>query len=264
MTFSRGKPTGFVTGDRLTAAQINTIDLNQSRAIDGYEGGNYTPASSLRFMSQVVIGSTGYFGVESGGQLALQPGATATVASGATLTICGNTGFTLDGTLNYPLLSSRSVVRPLRGAVVPEVDSEWALFPPGVWEWQNVGENGIGLWLSEPLESGGVLTNVTVYLQCPTHGAVWPPQNAPKVTVSLLSLVTGVSTELAHAHDSLSQQSEYEAVHPISVPITTGYTWSSSEVLKILVWSEYGTNAMSAGHFLGGTCTLNFTSLRAV
>lgn len=48
MTFSRAKPTGWTDNvDTITAAQINQIDLNQSRAIDGNAGGTYTPSGAL-------------------------------------------------------------------------------------------------------------------------------------------------------------------------------------------------------------------------
>lgn len=48
MTFSRAKPTGWTDNvDTITAAQINQIDLNQSRAIDGNAGGTYIPSGAL-------------------------------------------------------------------------------------------------------------------------------------------------------------------------------------------------------------------------
>lgn len=48
--FSRLNPTGWAPGDELTAAQINGIDVNQSRAIDatnGSQGSQYTPTSVI-------------------------------------------------------------------------------------------------------------------------------------------------------------------------------------------------------------------------
>jgi hypothetical protein len=44
MTFSRAKPGGYTDDvDVLPAGELNTIDVNQSRAIDGTDGGLYTP-----------------------------------------------------------------------------------------------------------------------------------------------------------------------------------------------------------------------------
>jgi hypothetical protein len=50
MTFSRAKPSGWSDDiSTITATEINTIDLNQSRAIDGTGGGTYTPSGALTF-----------------------------------------------------------------------------------------------------------------------------------------------------------------------------------------------------------------------
>lgn len=57
MTFSRAKPTGWTDNvDTITATQINQIDLNQSRAIDGTAGGTYTPSGAV-----TLGGSAGVF-----------------------------------------------------------------------------------------------------------------------------------------------------------------------------------------------------------
>lgn len=48
MTFSRAKPAGWTDDiDTITAAQINQIDTNQSRALDGTAGGTYSPVPPL-------------------------------------------------------------------------------------------------------------------------------------------------------------------------------------------------------------------------
>ena len=49
MTFSRARPAGW-TNDitTISAVEINQIDVNQSRAIDGNGGGPYTPSAELR------------------------------------------------------------------------------------------------------------------------------------------------------------------------------------------------------------------------
>lgn len=48
MSFSRAKPAGWTASiDTITAAQINQIDINQSRALDGTNGGTYTLAAPL-------------------------------------------------------------------------------------------------------------------------------------------------------------------------------------------------------------------------
>lgn len=48
MTFSRAKPAGWTDDiDTITATQINQIDTNQSRAVDGTAGGAYTPSPPI-------------------------------------------------------------------------------------------------------------------------------------------------------------------------------------------------------------------------
>lgn len=47
MTFSRANPAGYGSNDPITAAQMETIDVNQSRAVDGNAGGAYTPSSKI-------------------------------------------------------------------------------------------------------------------------------------------------------------------------------------------------------------------------
>ena len=47
MSFSRAKPTGWVSKEVITPTQINQIDLNQSRAVDGNAGGDYSPSTPI-------------------------------------------------------------------------------------------------------------------------------------------------------------------------------------------------------------------------
>lgn len=47
MTFSRVKPLGWGNLDTLTAAEVNQLDLNLSRAIDGTFGGEYNPSAPI-------------------------------------------------------------------------------------------------------------------------------------------------------------------------------------------------------------------------
>jgi hypothetical protein len=52
VTFARVKPAGWTDDvDVLTATQANTIDTNQSNAVDGAAGGTYTPSGDLSVAS---------------------------------------------------------------------------------------------------------------------------------------------------------------------------------------------------------------------
>ena len=47
MTFSRANALGFALYETFYSPQANTIDINQSRAIDGHAGGTYKPSASI-------------------------------------------------------------------------------------------------------------------------------------------------------------------------------------------------------------------------
>ena len=53
MTLQRAKPAGWAPNERLTSAQLNALDVNQSQAIDGSAGGTYSPTAPI------VIGGAG-------------------------------------------------------------------------------------------------------------------------------------------------------------------------------------------------------------
>lgn len=47
MAFSRVNPAGWALYEVLTSAQMNALDINVSRAVDGYAGGTYNPSAGL-------------------------------------------------------------------------------------------------------------------------------------------------------------------------------------------------------------------------
>ena len=70
MAFKRANDFGWSKGDKLTPAQINQIDVNQSRALDGVQGGAYSLNAKLS------LGGTGGFeiaGVGNAAWLQLSP-----------------------------------------------------------------------------------------------------------------------------------------------------------------------------------------------
>lgn len=58
MTFSRANAGGWSTYEVLTSTQANTMDLNISRALDGYAGGTYEPSAILTWRNQFAIDAT--------------------------------------------------------------------------------------------------------------------------------------------------------------------------------------------------------------
>lgn len=57
MTFARIASSGWGYNEELTAAQITALDLDHSRAVDGYAGGAYTPSAQLTFTGPSTGGS---------------------------------------------------------------------------------------------------------------------------------------------------------------------------------------------------------------
>jgi hypothetical protein len=62
MTFSRANALGWNPLDLFTAAQANTIDINQSRAVDGFAGGTYNPTAGLTWNNQLTVDATAGIG----------------------------------------------------------------------------------------------------------------------------------------------------------------------------------------------------------
>lgn len=89
MSFTRANPSGWTTRTQITTTQINALDINASRGIDGTAGGSYSPTSPI-----VIDGS----GLDVTSTLsAAQLDVTTTVGVGTHLTVGGNTSLT--GTL---------------------------------------------------------------------------------------------------------------------------------------------------------------------
>jgi len=59
MTFSRQNPAGWAAFEILTSAQANGIDINQSRAVDGYAGGTYNPSAALVWNEEATFDASG-------------------------------------------------------------------------------------------------------------------------------------------------------------------------------------------------------------
>jgi len=55
MTFERANPLGWALFEELTSAQMNIIDTNQSRAIDGTFGGTYNPSGAINIVGTMTV-----------------------------------------------------------------------------------------------------------------------------------------------------------------------------------------------------------------
>jgi len=54
MTFSRVNSGGWALYEVLSSAQMNALDINMTRALDGYAGGDYSPSSALKVHGKIV------------------------------------------------------------------------------------------------------------------------------------------------------------------------------------------------------------------
>lgn len=54
MTFSRVNGGGWALYETLTSAQMNALDINVSRALDGFAGGDYSPSSALKVYGKIL------------------------------------------------------------------------------------------------------------------------------------------------------------------------------------------------------------------
>jgi hypothetical protein len=65
MTFTRANPGGWVPNDPYTSAQANQVDINQSRAIDGFAGGTFSPSAIITLNQEIVIDATAAVGANA-------------------------------------------------------------------------------------------------------------------------------------------------------------------------------------------------------
>ena len=82
MTFARKNALGWGFGDKVSHGDLTAIDLDTSRAVDGYAGGNYTPSAKID-----VAGSG--LRCDMAGASTCPSGASLAFASGSTLTSAG-------------------------------------------------------------------------------------------------------------------------------------------------------------------------------
>lgn len=59
MSFVRANLLGWAMFETLTSTQMNALDLDHSRAIDGHAGGTYNPSASITVNNAVIVNSTG-------------------------------------------------------------------------------------------------------------------------------------------------------------------------------------------------------------
>lgn len=81
MTFTRANVAGWALYEVLTSAQMNLVDIQTSRATDGYAGGTYNPSASLTWNNALIVSSVAAAGANVTGLTVTGKGTSAGVSS---------------------------------------------------------------------------------------------------------------------------------------------------------------------------------------
>jgi hypothetical protein len=241
MTFSRAKPAGWSTGERFTSTQANTIDLNQSRAVDGNAGGTYTPSAAIN-----ITGANGLGDIDVTGQADFT----------AAVNFTGNVTWT--GTSNLPKLGSRSYAYT-QSLIAAAGDSEW--IPQSIPGYRtNNNATTYQLYLNlDNLPYLGTITGVTAYVQG-KGGHVGLPGTMPRVKLSYRAHGTDVVTDVAQQTDTSANTTAYQAVHTIALTGVSEVV-NGARMYFAEVQSEGGANALDFFQLHGLTVTCTVTEI---
>jgi hypothetical protein len=237
MTFARVKPSGWIDGERLYASQVNALDVNVSRALDGTNGGTYTLLSPL-----TVGGAAWNIGGNAtvGGTLAVT--GAATFAGAATITgalsAASTSLLTMTGA-NRVGLTSRTITR-----VVDSLYGNWNgsdFIMNGAGGFTHAASIGQAIVIALHVPHGATLTEFALLYKGPAHG-VWPPGTPPTIRLHASSLsaigLVGVSYS-----DSLSSQVTYEGFHWLASGAVSQAIDRTTTRYAIVLITESGSNA---------------------
>ena len=253
MTFSRANPVGYALGERLPSADANIIDLNQSRAVDGYAGGSYSPSTAITILGRGLVvwgdglGVYGALGVNCSamfnaaysatfaGGVNIAPTATCTIQDGATF-----------GAENRADVTCTSYTRTVYiNSTTPGVMStHWiASFNATAAYWIQDSDTISTLYLPLAIvPAAGAITELEIQLQGET-GHVGLPATMP--SLSLMRQDPDGSTLVATntQSDTSATVVAYEATHPITL---TGLNVQPlNYVWMVRVSGESSTNALA-------------------
>lgn len=210
MTFSRAKAIGYAMHEMMTSAEANVIDVNQSRAVDGYAGGSYDPSAPI------IIAS---------GKLQLEPA-------------LGDIEFQEQ----YVEHASHSATRiyPVHDCVI---GSRFIVETTNIRLLQNdvtSAGSAARVFRIEPII--GTMTDLFVYLKG-AAGHAGLPGTMPSMT--LIEDVPGVSstTVVPQTYDSSADPAAYQVFHQIAA---TGLSISvtASKLYRLVLTGEAGVNSL--------------------
>jgi hypothetical protein len=211
MSFTRANVAGWATGEVLTTTQMNQLDLDHSRAVDGNAGGTYTPSAAI-----IINGS----GIEFAGY------------SGANI-VAAIPGRSSSYRLEVPLRPSG------------EIPADWTWSDSGWWAHDATTNNNFAFSLMLP--PLGKLSEVRAIVSgAAGHGALPATMPALSVRRAICTLAAADITadSLGSQTDSSATFADYELNHEIAV---TGLNHTISTVSSyfVRITGEAGANSVS-------------------
>jgi hypothetical protein len=206
MSFTRAKPAGYVADDPIMATEINQIDANQANAVDGANGGTYSPASDI-----VLPGANG---IEW-------------------------------GALRYPKISSRTEYRSQSmGSKLGDPVGVWT-YDSAEKGWTIGGTSSHALFIAlDNIISGASITELRVWLRGAAGHSVLP--NVMPVVTLWRMAVDGTLTSLGSASDTSATFTAYELQHYVDLALTpTFIDPSDGSRFFFYVINENGSNSVA-------------------
>ncbi len=283
MTFARKKPAGWVADvDTITAAEINGLDIDSERAIDGNAGGTYTPSGAININGAeslnvgaddgMTISGAGTLVVASAGGIAVTGGGLLVDSVDADFT-GGDTNIdslfaddasiddlTITGTnrVNY---ASRAITRVIQGTPLSRCESgnlaDWPCkaHRTFVHALPDPTTSGPGiLYITLDLPNGCTLDTAYVSIVGATGHAAFPagaPAVMPAATVKKTHVLTNITTTVDVAGDTSATAGAYEAVHLITVSSIAEVINNNLYRYHIQLDSEYGGDSLIGSIYVG-------------
>lgn len=229
MTLVNPNPATWATGDRLTAAQINSVGTQLPYALDGSAGGSYSPSA------HIVL--PGAYGIQW-------------------------------GSTRYPALSTRNEYRPIPlGAPSLNTSTRWAFHSSTLtWRQTDITDGG-ALLFPIPLIDGATLTSLDATFDGNlggggSHGSL--PATMPGVLLYKLAVASATVSVAGSTTDSSASTGTYDGIHTVSVSATEAVDLSSTyNIYYAGVTGEAGANSSANSLCLVSIrATWSVTSLR--
>lgn len=230
MSFTRVNPSGWNPGDKLTSTQMNSLDTQQSQAIDGAGGGTYTPSATIS-INDLTIPAGGSIQLASTGRIDFNSGSFLNVLSGSKLQLNG----TLDTTIHWG----------------------WSKFYYNTVRYSPIALRGLSqsdatvaaeLISSLSLPVGSIITGLTGWVDGNgaggAHGSM--PSTKPKIEIQSWTLTDGAAdlatsgTVETTVTDPETTTTEYDKLH--TIPHTCSITVAANKFYQLHFFGEvHGT-----------------------